>query len=284
MSEAVLELGGSNDLADYIGDITPEQVEAFNEQGWVRVPGLIAPELCDRIVERYMEWTGLRWKDWPSDPGDQEKFVAAVDRLATAKGVRYGIRRDDPWMFNFVAQRKLGEVAAKALRVKAIKPLSETIQLKYPVNSGRTRTVTWHQDGPNLPIDRQFAVQTWVALVPVSVDMGPMVHLSGSHREPPMGMMGFAGEKASEVYPWLFDKYETSQPADYAKGDVMLHHSLCWHSSGPNKTDKVRWAMSNYRMSDRCLYTGQQNYNTDNMGLEPNKRFDHPNFPTVYSD
>ena len=161
-------------------------------------------------------------------------------------------------------------------------PISETIQLKFPKNSGRVRNVVWHQDYPNLPIDRPAAVQMWLPLVPVSIDMGPMVHLNGSHREPPGGMMGFSGEKAEEIYPELFDRYEISKPAEYNAGDVMFHHSLCWHSSGPNLTDKVRWAMSSYRISDRCLYTGQQNYNTDNLGLELNKRINHPNFPVVY--
>jgi hypothetical protein len=42
--------------------------------------------------------------------------------------------------------------------------------------------------------------------------------------------------------------------------------------------------MSSQRMSADCLYTGQQNFNTDGLGLVPNKPFDHPNFPTVYDE
>ena len=49
-----------------------------------------------------------------------------------------------------------------------------------------------------------------------------------------------------------------------------------------NKTDKVRWAMSSYRISGRSRYTGQQNFNTDNLGIVPYETFDHANFPTVY--
>jgi hypothetical protein len=40
--------------------------------------------------------------------------------------------------------------------------------------------------------------------------------------------------------------------------------------------------MSSYRISTRCRYTGQANFNTDGLGLTPREFLDHPNFPTVY--
>jgi ectoine hydroxylase-related dioxygenase (phytanoyl-CoA dioxygenase family) len=156
------------------------------------------------------------------------------------------------------------------------------MQLKLPKSSGRSVELAWHQDGPFLPLDRMSAIQMWVALVPVTTDMGPMVHLSGSHREPLSGMLAYSGEKAKDIYPELWDKYEESEPHAMGMGDAVFHHSQTWHYSFPNETDRIRWAMSSYRFDSRALYTGQPNFNTDNLGLVPEKTFDHPNFPIVY--
>ena len=133
-----------------------------------------------------------------------------------------------------------------------------------------------------MPVDRAEALQLWTALVPITTDMAPMVHLSGSQHSQPGGMVAQLGEDARELYPDLFETYKVSEPVNYQAGDALFHHVLTWHSSGSNVTDKVRWAMSSIRMSERCRYTGQQNFNTDNLGLVPNQPFDHPNFPTVF--
>jgi ectoine hydroxylase-related dioxygenase (phytanoyl-CoA dioxygenase family) len=126
------------------------------------------------------------------------------------------------------------------------------------------------------------AVQMWVALAPVSIEMGPMVHLTGSHREPLSGMLSYSGEDPKELYPELWEKYEVTPEHALATGDAQFHHAMTWHASAVNKTDEVRWGMSSYRIAGNCLYTGQQNYNTDGLGLVPNKPFDHPNFPIAY--
>jgi ectoine hydroxylase-related dioxygenase (phytanoyl-CoA dioxygenase family) len=185
-------------------------------------------------------------------------------------------------MFNYVTQRKFGETVSRLLGVTEVKPISETLHVKYPEASNRSRIVDWHQDFPSLPVDRAENAQFWLALVPITKEMGPMVHLTGSHRSMPGGMVGEAGENARELYPELFRTYQSSEPMDYNKGDAIFHHSLTWHASGRNTTNKVRWAMSSYRMSARCRYTGQANFNTDGLGLIPRQHFDHPNFPTVY--
>jgi ectoine hydroxylase-related dioxygenase (phytanoyl-CoA dioxygenase family) len=271
------------DYSDQIRDITDEEVETFWKNGWVYVPGFITKNLCDQVIQHYADWTGLK-KDWPADEQGQQEFIAAIESLAKRKKGTFAIRQEDAWMFNYVTQRKFGEAAARFLKVPEIKVLSETLHVKYPASSGHSRELVWHQDFPSIPIDRAEAVQFWAALVPITPEMGPMVHLNGSHRTMPGGILAETStqENALELYPELFEEYETSTPLTYAPGDAIFHHSLTWHRSGENHTDKVRWAMSSYRFSARSRYTGQANLNTDGLGLEPRKHFDHPNFPTVF--
>jgi hypothetical protein len=270
------------DLSPLIGDVTEEQVETFWRDGVVYVPGFVKPELCEEVIQHFMAWSGMRWKEWPSDPDEQKAFVTAVEASQNRPRGRFGIRQDDPWMFNYVAQRKFGEAAARLLKVPSVKILSETLHVKQPASSGLSMPLVWHQDFPSLPIDRAEAIQFWCALVDVTPEMGPMTHLRGSHRSMPGGMVAELKEDALKLYPELFEQYKPTKLVPLSQGTAVFHHGLTWHCSGINRTDKVRWAMSSYRISTRCRYTGQANFNTDGLGLTPREPFDHPNFPTVY--
>jgi hypothetical protein len=270
------------DLSPLIGDVTPEHVETFWQDGVVKIPGFVKPELCEEVIKHFMTWSGLRWKEWPSDPAEQAEFAAAVDASYNRPKGTFGIRQEDPWMFNYVTQRKFGEAAAKLLKVPSVRIMSETLHAKQPAASGKGRPVIWHQDFPSLPIDRAEAVQFWCALVDVTPEMGPMIHLKGSHRSMPGGMVGECKEDAHELYPELFETYKPTKLEGVPQGTAVFHHGLTWHMSGPNRTNKVRWAMSSYRVSSRARYTGQANFNTDGLGLTPREVPDHPNFPIVY--
>ena len=204
--------------------------------------------------------TGIRWKEWPRDPVEQEAFRNTIDAASKKPKWFFAIRQEDPWMFNYVTQRKFGEAVAKLLKVKAVKVLTETLHAKMPDASGRGRAFPWHQDFPWLPIDRAQAAQTWIALVDDGRH-GPMQHLIGSHRSMPGIRDGF-GEDARELFPELFEDYKISDPHAVPKGSAVFHHAMTWHFSPENKTDRVRWAMSSYRMSATCRYTGAMNLNT----------------------
>lgn len=282
MSEVLEKAKVYDELSPRIRGVTDDEVAFFKKNGWVHLRGFIDPNLCDEVVDHYMKWSGLRWKEWPSDPAEQQEFIDTIHAISKRPKVRFAIRQDDPWMFNFVMQRQFGHAAARFLSVPAIKVLSETMHVKYPISSGHSSFLPWHQDWPSLPIDRAGAVQMWLPLVDVSPDMGPMTHLSGSNAEQPQGMVGMSGEDAKELYPELWEKYPAHVGEALAKGDAVFHHTLTWHASPENKTDRIRWAMSSIRFDARARYTGQHNHNTNGLGLTPNQLFDHPNFPTVY--
>jgi ectoine hydroxylase-related dioxygenase (phytanoyl-CoA dioxygenase family) len=267
------------DLSEHIRDVTDEEIAHFQGKGWALLRGLVSEELVAEILQHYKDWSGLHWNEFPEDPAAQAEFVRIAQETRGGRR-RFGARQDDPWMFNYVTQPKLGEAAGRLLGVRAIRPLSETMQIKLPLGTGDNGPTIPHQDYPYFPIDRADAIQFWLALVPVAPEMGAMVHLSGSHHEPPRGMTH--GEDPLEVYPHLLQTYEVSQPQSLRPGDALTHHSLTFHLAGPNQTQKVRWAMTSYRMDADCLYTGQPNFNTDNLGLEFGKPFDHPNFPVVW--
>jgi ectoine hydroxylase-related dioxygenase (phytanoyl-CoA dioxygenase family) len=280
MTTALSDSAERVDFSHQIRDLTPQEIETFHRDGFVDVQDFIAPELVAEVKQHYMAWSGIRWDEWPDDPADQQAFVEAIER--PREKWLFAIRQEDPWIFNYVTQAKFGKAAAELIGTSAVRMLSETLHVKYPESSGHSRILEWHQDYPFLPIDRARAVQLWVALAPITKDMGPMVHLKGSHREPPLGMFSVSKQRPQDEYPELWERYELTEPHDLQPGDAVFHSSLCFHASGLNHTDRVRWGMSSYRIAADCLFTGQPNHNTDGLGLEPMKPLDHPNFPIIY--
>ena len=283
MTAATWEIVEKVDLSQHIRDLTPEEIETFRRDGVVTVPGFVSAELVAEVKQHYMDWSGIRWDEWPEDPAEQQQFIEVIERATTGK-MLFAARQADPWIFNYVAQPKFGKAAAELVGVPAIRIVSETLHVKYPESSGHSKPLEWHQDWPHIPIDRVAAVQMWVALAPITADMGPMVHLEGSHREPPLGMLAYQGVKPEQAFPELWERYHLTAPHDLDAGDAVFHHGLCFHASGVNQTDRIRWGMSSYRIAADCLYTGQPNFNTDGLGLEPFKEFDHPNFPVVWPE
>jgi len=278
MSALVKDVKG--DWSCYIRDITEEEIETFWNQGWLFAPRMVAPELVAELLNHAKDWAGVDYEEWPSDAAEQASI--AEKTLTRQHNPHQRARHRDPWMFNYITQRQLGKASARLLKVPAVRVYSETLHLKPPIEGGGDTALGWHQDFPHLPIDRTEAVQTWMALAPITPEMGPMVHLTGSHREPPMGSHISAGEDPQALYPEIFARYPVSEPQSYQPGDVMFHHCLTYHSSGANRTSKVRWAMSSYRISTRSLYTAGDDPHSAGFGLQPWKPLDHPHFPQVY--
>jgi ectoine hydroxylase-related dioxygenase (phytanoyl-CoA dioxygenase family) len=272
---------GRLDFSRHIRDLTTVEVEAFRRDGVVDVPGLVSPELVAELKQHYMDWSGIRWDEWPADLAEQREFIAVIERVTTGRGL-FAARQDDPWIFNYVTQPQLGKAASDLIGAPAVRIISETLHVKYPESSGHSKPLDWHQDWPHFPIDRVGSVQCWVALAPITEDMGPMVHLKGSHHEHSLGMLSYQGVSPDQVHPELWERYEVTEPHDLNPGDAVFHHGLCLHASGVNHTDRIRWGMSSYRIAANCLYTNQPNHNTDGLGLEPFKPLDHPNFPVVW--
>lgn len=269
------------DFSSLIRDITDEEVEYFQEEGWLHVRNLITPELALKVREHVKKWSGIEFDEWPQDAAEQARCMQQLEAMKD-RTKKFLMSRADPWLGNFFEQRKLGEASARLLKAQSVKKLSETLHFKPPVSSGHGKPLAWHQDFQAIPIDRSAAIQTWIALAPIVPEMGPMQHLRGSHKEGSLGRHIFAGELAEEVNPEIFARRKVTSTRNYQPGDADFHHCLTYHRSGLNETDRIRWAVSSIRFSTRCLYTGMPSIQADGLGMEPFKYFDHPNFPTVY--
>lgn len=261
-----------------IREVTDEEVASYHRNGWVKLEGLLDPGLVAEILARGKQRMGERadaampdnrktimsaqlqaiWRNW-QNPADEDEFFRSVSR-----------------------SRPLARVASRLLNDRDVRWWSDTVMCKMPASEGGSRT-PWHQDFPYHAMDRHGVFNFWIALVDIPPEMGTMRFLNGSHRIGPMGRVIHRtdGVDLLDLYPWIADEYEVSEPMHLKPGDATAHNLLTIHAAPENQTSEPRWSYLTSMFPADVLYTGAQQRRTDDLDLTVNEPFDDPRFPLL---
>lgn len=280
----------------HVREVTDDEVRAFHEQGWVRLPGLMSSELAGGLLVRLKRATGLDYDELPEDHPDAQEVARRIREDGIFKIFSLP-RLQDEAVWNIVASRALGEASARLSGVRPMRLVTDQVIIKLPEwTSGQdlikgpgnlvyTSQTPWHQDFCSLPWDRAGGIQFWLALTEITPEMGAIQYLTGSHREPPLGAVQYPSERQSlEIaHPELWEKYEVSPQHHFQAGDVIAHDSLVVHYAEPNRTNRLRWVYTSYRIPADTLYNGQPfpRFVQFGIDLEQWEPFDHPKCPIV---
>ncbi|GAA0415780.1 phytanoyl-CoA dioxygenase [Acrocarpospora corrugata] len=249
-----------------VREVTGDEAEFFDRNGWVRLPRLLAvadvAELRERAIRR----------------------LAARDRTKTTRvDQAFGQARDiadsDEAFHRLAFSPHLGRAAVRLLGgVAGVRIQVTNLLVKEPGDHGAT---DYHQDFPWMPMDRSAMLTVWLALVDVSAAMGSLRFVSGSHR---YGVLGRSftrdGDGQLSQHPWLAG-LGTSPPLDLAAGDATVHHALTVHGAPANGGDAARLSFTVTYFDADALYTGTPYRQTDGLGLTVNQPFEHARFPVV---
>lgn len=245
---------------------TDDEVAAFKDRGWVRLPRLVDPGTVAVLRDRALGHLRDR----------REAGHAAVDQ---AFGQSRDIAERDEL---FGALARSPAMAANATRllhgVTAVRIQVTNLLVKEPGEHGSTE---FHQDFPWMPMDRSAMLTVWLALADVPADMGALRFYTGSHRHGVLGR-SFAsdGDDQLSQHPWL-KELELSPPLDLEAGDATVHHALTVHGAPANGRDGTRLSFTATYFDADALYTGAPYGQTDGLGLEVNRPFEHPRFPCL---
>jgi len=172
-------------------------------------------------------------------------------------------------------------------RPVSVRLFAESGTCKVPAElggSGSAETLA-HQDHPTLPTDRSGEVTIWLALTPLTPEMGTMRFVSGSHRESDLGRMyrQIDGKSVFDLYPNRLRRYGLSESLSYGPGDATFHAGSTIHLAPQNLTSETRWAYLRQYIAGDTLFTGAP-YLTEELeaGLRVNEPFDTPKFPLVF--
>lgn len=276
---------------EQIRPVTDQEVEFFEEYGWVKLDKLFTPALANKLFEHIQKVMETRVS------GEDGYVGQRAPGTSNAQLVEYvastNLRESDAWLEALACCRELGEASATLIKTRPLRLFADSVFHKPARDKSEgffSHETPWHQDYPATPLDRANDLQIWVAAVEITPEMGCLQYLSGSHKLPPMGKAttyrradgSIAPKGAVEIYPELLERFEVSPAFHMMPGDALAHHSLTMHYSQENQsTTNDRWAWGSRRMDGRTCYNGAPNHRTDGRGLTLDKPFDHPAFPVV---
>lgn len=270
-----------------VREVTDAECASYADNGWVKLPGLLSEEDAAELLRLGEEMVGPQMQVRLVDPSLKDPGPRAHQMTEM---ITYNIPEEDDRFMSLALSPQMGRVAARLMSDPLFGPRQAryfggsagTLLVKTPENTGASSATRWHQDAPYYPFDRSGALIIWVALVPMTAEMGTMRFMNGSHRLGSFGQFQHvAGADALERYPGIANFCEVSAPFALRPGDATVHNIATLHSASSNLTDKPRWALTLGYFPSETFYTGQPQRYVDSCNLQPYQPFDHPRFPIV---
>jgi ectoine hydroxylase-related dioxygenase (phytanoyl-CoA dioxygenase family) len=235
--------------------LTPEQVAAYREQGFVATT---EPLLTDAEVERLRR--ALDEVIAGTSPSEPEllRNLAGGDLYGDAVVVQIvNIWRAHPAFAEHLRRPDLVEMVAQLCPTDTLRVWHDQIQYKPPTVGTATR---WHQDFPAWPVLTPADLCTaWVALDDATLANGCLRFVPGSHRWGPHRALGTGDDFAPRYDPAQLPPGAgvRAVPVEVPKGAVSFHHCLTWHGSAPNPSVAHRRAIAVHYMPGHTHYVAQ---------------------------
>ncbi|MBO2453695.1 phytanoyl-CoA dioxygenase family protein [Actinomadura barringtoniae] len=261
-----------------VREVTEREIADFRANGWARLPGLVDPAFVADLRERALD--RLEERRERERQGRRGTFRNGFVDKAFGQD-RDIARHDEAFAALALSPRLAHNVTRLLVGVDSVRLQVTNLLIKEPAGSEGHGETAFHQDFPWMPMDRSSMLTVWLALADVPADMGALRFYNGSHRYGSLGR-SFVREDddALTQHPWL-EMLELSEPFDLAAGDATVHSSLVIHGAPANRRDEPRLSFTATYFDATTLYTGAAYGQTDGLGLEVNKPFDHPMFPVV---
>ena len=249
--------------------LSPQQIEAFNENGYLAVDGLldydldIAPviaeyqQLLDELCAQWVAEGRLpeTYSDLPFERRLVEVYKAGLDyaqaidiALPNAKVYADTTMHAGPAVFDLLRSPRMlsavealigGEIYSNPIQHVRIKAPKKYVEEQDKYNSLLDKTL-WHQDvGVGLEeADDTQLVTVWVAVTEATVENGCLQVVPKSHREG-LALHCTPGQLS---IPEQLIELEAAVPVPLQPGGVLFFHPLCKHASLENHSDAFRWS------------------------------------------
>lgn len=214
--------------------LTQEQLNKFNEDGFLIIKNFAPKDLCDAILEKAQ--IHLEKKQAPIE--SEQEYMQLDEEKITVRRLRQVYDREEifkEWMTNLEIRPMLKQV----LNDTPVLTLAHhnSIMTKLPQESTRT---FWHQDRRYWNFENDDLVSVWLALDDEFLENGLLEFIPGTHK---INFEKTSFDKDSN----FIDENEYNQKIiknrvhqDLEKGDIVLFHCKTLHHASKNKTNKPK--------------------------------------------
>jgi phytanoyl-CoA hydroxylase len=247
-------------------NITPQIIDQYRHDGFVRVPNVISKDEAAYFYQAARRLVDEA--DAKRDAGAGRIFAQLVN-----------VWQHDPIMCKLTCHANIGQVA-QVLAGGPLRLWHDHILCKMPHNKAATE---FHQDQPYWPhANCADPISAWIALCDVPVERGCMTFIPESHRHTHLPAQNLADSRSLlSICPEL--EYAPRVTVPLKAGDCTFHHGRCAHMATANLTDLPRIAHVVIFMAQSTTYRKQGHIVTDPLELEDGDPLDGPLFPAVSS-
>jgi len=272
--------------------LTDTQIESFHGRGFLNAGTVLTPDevqglsdALDEIIEIGPEGYKQRERKpvifRPLGGNAEQPVWQIVDAWYVSEAFEQLIKH--PFVVNAIKQLTgFGDLQV----------WHDQVQYKPAHHGGATG---WHQDAPLWPsIEPMTPVSAWIPFDDAEVENGCMWMVPGSHRWGNQHATGFMDSKQHlkkrEEFEQITEGFEAPDGRELEvvacpvkRGEVHFHHSLTWHGSPENHSDKPRRALAIHYMTSEAVYTGRQHAMSPYIQVDVGGRMSEagPMFPRV---
>ena len=230
--------------------LTVEQVEQYRRSGFVNGGPVLGDEEVKALQDEVLRVIDDR--ENPSTPQPVLLHNMSQDADHPIWQI-VNIWQASPAFRHLIDNPKLGAMAAQLSGARELRIWHDQVQYKPKARGGRLH---WHQDSPLWPTlqPKTAQITAWIALDDAEADNGCMYMVPGSHK------WGDQQERVAEMpdgigLPETFEGH----PLHYVicpvkRGHVHFHHSLTWHGSGTNHSNRPRRAIAIHFMTEDTTF------------------------------
>lgn len=218
--------------------LQPDQLLAFEQQGFVKLAGVLPASVVVRLADR------LEVLLTQAHGTDTAGRFLALEQLWL----------HDPLMRAVALSPRLGALAAELLNAPTVRLYHDNALSKEP-GCGRT---PWHHDAEHFPFSPPQAVTAWIPMSAIPDAMGPLSFACGRHLGDLLADLTFdkVGTSYDAAVTARFRQSEVIVSSEaYAVGDVSFHSAQCFHTAGPNGTEQPRRALATTYLADGVRIT-----------------------------
>jgi phytanoyl-CoA hydroxylase len=253
--------------------ITKKQLDQFGRDGFLNAGPVLTPGEVDELSRELDRIIAIGPEGFrPSDPKPVLFRDLAGGGKKPAEPYGEGVQNRPVWQIVNIweASPVFERLLFHPVIVKAISDMTgfkdlqvwhDQVQYKPAGQGGATG---WHQDAPLWPsIEPMTPVSAWIPMDDADVDNGCMWMVPGSHRwgnqQPHLATQGHLRTLAEfpSIRPADPSQQVVARACPVKRCEVHFHHSLTWHGSPENHSNRPRRAVAIHYMTSEARFTGR---------------------------
>jgi ectoine hydroxylase-related dioxygenase (phytanoyl-CoA dioxygenase family) len=212
--------------------ISPEQIAAFNRDGFIKLKQVLSPEALAHFGAEITRLTiALNTQSKPLEERStyDRAFLQVMNLWQQSAVVK-----------QFVLGQRLGRIAAQLLQVGGVRLYHDQSLYKEP-GGGITPA---HADQYYWPLANDRTVTAWIPLQPVPQDMGPLGFWARSQSAEFGRDLGISDESEEKINANMARHGFVFDSGPFELGEVSFHLGWTFHKAGPNRSARPRSVMT----------------------------------------